>query len=160
MTISTRLLLIRGAPGSGKSTMAKQFLDDGHFDVHYEADMYFMQDGEYKYDHTKISQAHHWCQAKVLEALLENKRVIVSNTFTKNWELEGYLQQLHLATPVDEDGHRPFKVSIMKAYGEYDNSHGVPANKVAQMRADYEDFTTDVMNVMLDKFDKELRNVH
>ena len=39
------LILLRGLPGSGKLTFAKLICNQ-----HVEADMYFMQDGEYKFD--------------------------------------------------------------------------------------------------------------
>ncbi len=43
------LFLLRGLPGSGKSTLAKSLSDS-----HIEADMFFMKDGEYKFDGSKI----------------------------------------------------------------------------------------------------------
>jgi predicted kinase len=43
------LILVRGCPGSGKSTFAK--LLGGK---HIEADMFFMKDGEYQFDFTKL----------------------------------------------------------------------------------------------------------
>ena len=39
------LYLVRGVPGSGKSTFAKQLGG-----THFETDTYFMVDGEYKFD--------------------------------------------------------------------------------------------------------------
>lgn len=39
------LVLIRGLPGSGKSTMAKVLAQVGY--EHYEADMFFERDGVY-----------------------------------------------------------------------------------------------------------------
>ena len=46
------LILLRGLPGSGKSTFAEVI---GGFRC--EADMYFMEDGEYKFDITRIEKA-------------------------------------------------------------------------------------------------------
>jgi Tfp pilus assembly pilus retraction ATPase PilT len=43
------LYLVRGIPGSGKSTFAKTLSGE-----YYEADMFFMVDGEYKFDVAKI----------------------------------------------------------------------------------------------------------
>jgi predicted kinase len=39
------LILLRGLPGSGKSTLAKMICSQ-----HVEADKFYMQDGEYKFD--------------------------------------------------------------------------------------------------------------
>ena len=55
------LYIVRGIPGSGKSTFAKTLGGQ-----HYEADMYFIdEEGNYKFDGTKIKDAHKWCQSFV-----------------------------------------------------------------------------------------------
>ena len=59
-TMNKNLYLLRGIPGAGKSTLAKQ-LGDSHF----ETDGFFMVDGEYKFDPTKLRKAHEWCQSQV-----------------------------------------------------------------------------------------------
>jgi len=87
-TARGELVLIRGLPGSGKSTMALVLAQVGY--VHYEADMYFMQDGQYQYDSRQVRQAHQWCREQTLRALQAGKRVVVSNTFTRLQEMEPY----------------------------------------------------------------------
>jgi len=43
------LVIIRGLPGSGKSTFAKKFVEKGF--KHYEADMWMVdKDGNYSFD--------------------------------------------------------------------------------------------------------------
>ena len=43
------LILVRGLPGSGKSTEAKKIAKTGYY--HFEADQYFITpSGEYKFD--------------------------------------------------------------------------------------------------------------
>ncbi len=82
------LYIVRGVPGSGKSTFAKTLGG-----THFETDNYFMIDGEYKFDFTKIKEAHNWCQSEVSNAMLLNyttginEKIVVSNTFTQEWEL-------------------------------------------------------------------------
>jgi len=80
-----QLILLRGLPGSGKSTLAKLICNQ-----HVEADMYFIQDGEYKFDATKLKQAHEWCHNKTEEWLKTGYNVAVSNTFTQEWEMMPY----------------------------------------------------------------------
>jgi predicted kinase len=79
------LIILRGLPGSGKSTLAKLICNQ-----HVEADMFFMQDGEYKFDATKLKHSHEWCQNKTEEWLKTGYNVAVSNTFTQEWEMMPY----------------------------------------------------------------------
>lgn len=83
-----KLYLIRGLPGSGKSTRARALGADRH----YEADMYFEQHGQYLFDPTRINLAHQWCQDQTCEALRGGFNTVVSNTFTKHWEMAPYLK--------------------------------------------------------------------
>lgn len=120
------LVLIRGLPDSGKSTMAKAMRNHYHF----EADQFFMSDGEYKFDHAKLKEAHEFCQKKTEQALQIKRDVVVSNTFTRKWEMQAYLDiaAKHGAT-----------VRIIKAEGNYKNVHGVPDEAIQRMRDRWED---------------------
>lgn len=128
------LYIIGGAPGSGKSTLANIIKDahNQHNVVHYEADMYFMVDGCYKFDKSLIKNAHEWCQNKVLQAMLRYyPTVIVSNTFTKAWERKPYLDM------AKEHG---YEVQYIHCTANYGNIHGVSDEVVTRMRVNYEPF--------------------
>ena len=119
------LIVIRGLPGSGKSTMAREFSTEGY--RHFEADMYLTDEtGVYQYDPPKIKEAHEWCQEQTREALGRGERVVISNTFVKRWELAPYLAMTKDHT-------------IITARGEWENVHGVPAEVIERMRASWED---------------------
>jgi tRNA uridine 5-carbamoylmethylation protein Kti12 len=118
------LYLIRGVPGSGKTTKAKELLQQRSIDVYFEADMYF---GEpYQFESSKLPKAHEWCLAKTKEALELGYNVAVSNTFIKVWELKKYMQL-------------GFPFGIIECKGNYVNTHGVPAAKVNLMKSNYEE---------------------
>ena len=81
------LYIVRGLPGSGKSTFAHT-LDCPVF----EADMFFVNSqGVYNFDFTKIKDAHAWCQEMVEDHMFnQHEKIAVSNTFTQEWEMKMY----------------------------------------------------------------------
>ena len=125
MTMEKILYIVRGIPGSGKSTFAKTLGGQ-----HYEADMYFIDPttGEYKFDGTKIKNAHAWCldRAKTDMAVAREK-IVVSNTFTQEWEMEPYFEL------AKEYGYKVFSVIIENRHGNT-NEHNVPEDKIEQMK--------------------------
>lgn len=125
-----KLIVIRGIPGSGKSTLARKLLAEGTADVHFEADMFFELNSAYKFQPEKIGAAHQWCQNQVKAALAAGKNVIVSNTFVKKWEMEAYVKYA-------AENSIPVELHICR--GEYQNVHGVPTDKVQQMKNRFEE---------------------
>ena len=121
-----QLVLIRGLPGSGKSTIARAMTTHEH----YEADMFFQDaGGAYNYDREKIKDAHEWCQRQTFKALANGKRVVVSNTFTRKFEMEPYFDMAKTF------GIEP---NIIEVTGNWPNAHGVPAEVVEKMRQRWE----------------------
>lgn len=115
-----KLILVRGLPGSGKSTIAGK-LDS----CHMEADQYFMVNGEYRFDASKLKQAHEWCQEKTREALKAGFNAVVSNTFTTIKELRPYF-----------DIAREFGIvpNVILAQGNFGSVHDVPEEAMERMR--------------------------
>jgi predicted kinase len=118
------LYIVRGIPGSGKSTFAKTLGGQN-----YEADMFFINDnGEYNFDFTKIKDAHQWCQEMVkTDMILEYPKIVVSNTSTQEWEMDPYFE---LAKKYD---YIVFTVVVENRHGGT-NTHGVPKDKLELMR--------------------------
>ncbi len=122
------LVIIRGLPGSGKSTIAQEYQKKG-FDW-YEADMFFSRDGSYRFDPKKLSDAHEWCRKQVDYSLYAGRDCVVSNTFTRHWEMEPYLAiAARYGAPVE----------TVVATGNYRNVHGVPIDAIEKMRSRWED---------------------
>lgn len=81
------LFIVRGLPGSGKTTFAKQLTSNV-----FEADHFFYDENcVYKFDPSKIKDAHQDCQDNVKYAMESNiPKIAVSNTFTQEWEMSPY----------------------------------------------------------------------
>jgi predicted kinase len=126
------LYLVRGVPGAGKSTFAKSLGG-----THFETDEFFMVKGEYKFDPTKIKEAHQSCQNWVNTAMIVNhttgmhETIVVSNTFTQEWEMQPYYDMAKTW------GYRVYSVIVENRH-EGVNQHGVPEEKLQQMKDRFE----------------------
>ena len=136
MTDMFKLVLLRGLPGSGKSTIARSFIP--HNFVHLETDMYFINSvGEYKFDPAKLSEYHNRCMYDTYTALSEGRNVVVSNTFTQKWELLPYF-----------DIARKYNIipTVILAQGNFGNIHNVPENKIEAMKKRFEYDISELWN--------------
>jgi predicted kinase len=130
--MSKTLLLLRGLPGSGKSTLAKVLGG-----VHIEADQYFMQDGEYKFDSSKLKLAHNYCQSQTSAWMSSDgeqvnvDRIVVSNTFTQEWEMKPYFD---LAKTY---GYQVFSIIVENRHGSK-NVHDCPQETLEKMLERFE----------------------
>ena len=126
------LYIVRGIPGSGKSTFAKSLGG-----IHVEADQHFMVDGVYKFDGSQIKNAHNYCQGQTMAWMkaesdqIDTSKIVVSNTFTQEWEMEPYFEM------AKEYGYKIFTVIIENRHGGI-NEHNVPEEKIEQMRNRFE----------------------
>jgi predicted kinase len=121
------LYLIRGLPGSGKSTLAKRLSSEV-----VEADMFFLVNGIYQFDASRIKDAHNWCQVTTRELLAQGKDVAVANTFTRRWELAPYYEMpAHI-----------FEITVVHNLTDEElvacSVHGVPRETVTAMRERWE----------------------
>jgi ABC-type molybdenum transport system ATPase subunit/photorepair protein PhrA len=125
------LILLRGLPGSGKSTLAKLLVDKDY--CHKEADMFFVdRDGNYKFNPSKIKDAHSWCQDEVAFLMkYEHSPIVVSNTFTQEWEMDAYYKM------AEELGYRVTSMIVENRHGGK-NEHGVPDDKLEIMKNRFE----------------------
>ena len=129
------LYIVRGVPGSGKSTFAKSICKSWQ---HVETDMFFMKKGQYQFDPANLGDAHQWCKNKVhckmrptLWNRLFNRRIVVSNTFTQEWEMKTFFILAR------RFGYKVYTVIVENRHKGV-NQHGVPENKLQAMKDRFE----------------------
>jgi uridine kinase len=130
------LIIVRGISGSGKSTLKDRIVDT--FDYAYcEADDYFTdEDGVYKFNPAKLSQAHQWCKKVILSLLKQGINCIVSNTATKLWEFSDYI------TMAESYG---YSVIIVRKENSYGSIHNVPVEVINNQLKRFEDYPYEII---------------
>lgn len=121
------VIILRGTPGSGKSTFCKT-LDSPRV---CSADFFFNdKEGNYKFDGAKLHMAHKYCMTCFTTAIKYNEKLIVvdnTNIFKKHYQ--------DYVTIAKENGYEVYQ-KVMT--GNYTNVHGVPQEKVEQMKSNFE----------------------
>jgi len=90
--------IMRGLPGSGKSTAAKEIFKSydnaGFYCEICSADDYWINDhGEYAFDATKVPLNHHWCLRGFIQSITKGLDcVIVDNTNLSVREFSHYIK--------------------------------------------------------------------
>jgi predicted kinase len=111
------ITLVRGTSGAGKSSFVSSMIDDRA--THLEADMYFMKDGEYNFQPSKLKDAHEWCKNYAEASMKCKENIVVSNTFTTEWEMKPYLDL------AEKYGYTVFTVIVENRHGNKD-IHDIP----------------------------------
>ena len=120
------VFILRGLPGSGKSSFAAQ--QEGA--VICNADKFHMVDGVYMYDQGRAAEGHEWCLRGFIEFVISGEEfIVVDNTNTSSLEIApyyriarayGYSVRFYL-----------FECSIVDSIKN--NVHGVPEDVICRM---------------------------
>jgi predicted kinase len=130
------LTLVRGLPGSGKSTFANWIWNEY---LICEADKFFIdKEGNYNFDATKLSEAHKWCKEQVEIRMKDNQanpqfypEIVVSNTFTQEWEMKPYIDL------ANQYGYTIFTIVVENRHGN-SSVHNVPEETINKMKNRFE----------------------
>ena len=125
------LILLRGLPGSGKTTLAKiilQLRSTDEPEILSADDFFEDKEGDYNFDPTKLKEAHNYCQFRCSERMRQQKaKIVVANTFTQEWEMDEYFKM------AERYNYRVHTVVVENRHGN-ENVHGVPEIKLQQMK--------------------------
>lgn len=122
------LYLVRGTPGSGKSTLARSL----KVDVIFEADQYFVNSkGEYKFDKSKLGEAHEWCERETRKAMQHFKDIAVANTFADMFDFAPYLEL------ANQYGYTVHSIIVENRHNSQ-SVHNVPDETIRRMAERFE----------------------
>lgn len=123
-----KLTIVRGHPGSGKTTFAENLVQENSNLKHFENDQFFTKNGVYEFDITRHQEAKDWCLKSVSDALQEGFDVVVSSTFTTLAEMRPFLDCVY-----DE-------CEVVELWGDFGSTHNVPEQVIQAKKDQFESF--------------------
>lgn len=125
------LIILRGLPGSGKTTLASVLSEGGTYPVFSVDDYFTDENGHYEFRFQENHLAYKQCEEGVRIAMQQGApKIILHNTFTIEWEMEPYFK---LAS---ENDYRLHVLTVENRHGSA-NVHDIPEEHIERMRAKY-----------------------
>lgn len=131
------IFIIRGLPGSGKTTVGTQLAQHGSL---VEANDYFYgDDGVYRFNPERLPDAHADCLARFNDRiglwrrhrLFNQTHICVANTFVKIAHMQPYFD---LCNKLE----LPF--AVIECKGNFKSIHNVPQHTIDRMRREWEPY--------------------
>ncbi len=129
---SKNLILLRGLPGAGKSSLANVLSENEKYPV-FAIDNYFTDKitGEYVFNFAENYIAYQQCESLCKQALTQSiTKVFIDNTFTLDWELTPYFK---LAA---EFNYMLYVITVEK-YHDNKNVHDISQEQLEKMAEKY-----------------------
>lgn len=125
------LIILRGLPGSGKTTLAN-LLSENKWPV-FSIDSYFTDPvtKEYNFQFDKNHLAYKNCEAQTQKAMQNNiAKIFIDNVFSIDWEIEPYFK---LASAYN---YSVYVVTVENYHGSK-NKHNISDEQLQKMAAKY-----------------------
>lgn len=150
------VIILRGLPGSGKTTVAHGLTDFARargwsYEIVSADDFFVTTVGEsprpeYRFDPRKLGEAHADCMFRFLAAIGDHRElVIVDNTNVQKWEFLNYAvaatrlnYEVYVESCLDKRAD-DLTVADLKRFAER-NMHGVSFETIAAMAARWEEY--------------------
>lgn len=131
--IMATLIILRGIPGSGKSTYAASYKQThpGTW-VIVSADSFFIVNGKYNFDPKMLQAAHDCCYNSAVRAISEGKNVILDNT---NRRIDEFSRYMHI--PGIET------IEIHRLMADFGSTKAIPPRIMEMHRTEYEPHPLD-----------------
>lgn len=150
------LICMRGAPGSGKSFLARAIIDrtmnGDHANHIFCTDDFFInpRTKKYAFDRSKLSQSHESNQIRTAQRTAQCwSPIIIDNTNMKLWEMFPYFREAAKNNYIIKilEPNTPWRISVGKLAQR--NKHNVDQDSIARMLNGYEPGTVqDVLHIM------------
>lgn len=124
------LILLRGLPGAGKSTLAKVLAGED-FPLLSIDDYFTDSKGNYHFESDKNHLAYKQCEEKCeAEMKKGTSKIFIHNTFTIDWEIESYLKM------AGQYNYRVHVATVENYHGNF-NIHGTTQEQLQKMAEKY-----------------------
>lgn len=125
--VDKAIVLVRGLPGSGKTTFAKKHETPWRKCV--EADQWFDTHNGYRFERGNLTPAHQWSVTEAERLVRLGTDIMVSNTFTLAAECAPYYT-------IGQKYDIPVVLQTMDT--QYESIHGIPENIFEMMKERFE----------------------
>ena len=125
------LVLMRGAPGSGKSFLAKQLSEGGQI---FSTDDFWEINGQYQFNPSLLGHAHSWNLKRAIEAMQKGiTPIIIDNTNVTARDMRPYAEAaIKYNYKVEmKEPNTPWKFDVDELVKR--NTHNVPRASIERM---------------------------
>lgn len=118
-----RLLILRGPPGSGKTTMAQARFKN--WTIVSANDFFVDENGKFRFEREDLQAAHDWCFRGVRDALLRGEDVVLDNC---NRTIKEFARYFELESK---------EVRVYRLRSQFKNIHNAPQFSIDMFDKDY-----------------------